>query len=979
MTLDIPIVNGTSYCTITAYSQDSRKKAVEFYSRMVQLDFAEGQEEANSTLLTNGFVSLKIVLEENADEQAKVDERVKYLESCVDSQDWRTLVNKSLVFNIIDTKPLQSAFKQLNYPSQSYPSDLFPMELYTIDPLGNIVGVTSTKNAVSTKPTSVSQLASNILDATSTNSLAGSAAQSGQITRSHSFTDLSYLSTKTTTSYPSLPKHLAAKPGPEKKAIAVMTSGGDAQGMNSNVRAIVRSAIFKGCRAFVIMEGYEGLVRGGPEYIKEFTWEDVRGWTAEGGTNIGTARCMEFRERSGRLLGAQHLIEAGVDALIVCGGDGSLTGADLFRAEWPSLIKELLENNRITQEQFEKYQHLNICGTVGSIDNDMSGTDATIGAYSALDRICTAIDYVEATANSHSRAFVIEVMGRNCGWLALLAGIATSADYIFIPEKPARSSEWQDQMCDIVAKHRAKGKRTTIVIVAEGAIAADLTPISPADVHKVLCDRLGLDTRITTLGHVQRGGAPVAYDRMLATLQGVEAVNAVLESTPETPSPLIAINENKIVRKSLVECVKLTKAVAAAIKDKDFEKAMSLRETEFVEHLNNFMAINSADHNEPNLPADKRLKIAIVNIGAPAGGVNSAVYSMATYCMSQGHKPYAIYNGWTGLARHESVRSLKWQDMFGWQARGGSVLGTNRTTPEDADIGMIAYYFQKYQFDGLVIVGGFEAFTSLHQLERARESYPAFRIPMVLIPATLSNNVPGTEYFLGCDTALNALTSYCDVVKQSAASMRGRVFVVDCQGGNSGYLATCTSLTVGAQASYVPEEGISLEQLQQDILTLGEAFEKAEGRNGFGKLILKSSQSSKAMSAEDIANIITAEANGRFDAKAAIPGHIQQGGLPSPIDRTRATRLAIKAVDFIEEKQDIIKSARLADEEFDPDNKTIYKTASVLGIKGSHVTFTSVRKLYDFETEVEKRMPKVIHWEQTRAIADHLVGRKRVY
>lgn len=150
-----------------------------------------------------------------------------------------------------------------------------------------------------------------------------------------------------------------------------MTSGGDAPGMNSNVRAIVRSAIFKGCRAFVVMEGYEGLVRGGPEYIKEFHWEDVRGWSAEGGTNIGTARCMEFKKREGRLLGAQHLIEAGVDALIVCGGDGSLTGADLFRSEWPSLIEELLKTNRISNEQYERMKHLNICGTVGSIDNDM--------------------------------------------------------------------------------------------------------------------------------------------------------------------------------------------------------------------------------------------------------------------------------------------------------------------------------------------------------------------------------------------------------------------------------------------------------------------------------------------------------------------------------------------------------------------------------------------------------------------------------
>ncbi|CCK72030.1 6-phosphofructokinase subunit beta KNAG_0I02440 [Huiozyma naganishii CBS 8797] len=965
-----PIVNGTSYVTVEAYSDASFQKAAEFYAKFLELDSTKKSD--TETVLFNKLVTVRIVLVEDAARQQAADQQLAALEALTDTQDWRAHFNQSLVFKTTSIVNLQHSLNKLHIPHQVYPSTLLPMELYTVDPLGNVVGVTSTKNSVSSKPTdrNLSSEATAVATALQTG-----AKTSREPSRVHSMTDLSYR-VGTTDSHPSLPKQMT--PAKANKAIAVMTSGGDAQGMNSNVRAIVRTALFKGCKAFVVMEGYEGLVRGGPEYIKEFSWEDVRGWNAEGGTNIGTARCLEFRQREGRLLGALHLIEAGVDALIVCGGDGSLTGADLFRSEWPSLIQELQETGKITQEQHTRYKHLNICGTVGSIDNDMSTTDATIGAYSALDRICQAIDYVEATANSHSRAFVVEVMGRNCGWLALLAGIATSADYIFIPEKPASDGDWQKQMCDIVAKHRARGKRTTIVIVAEGAISADLTPISPSDVHKVLVDKLGLDTRITTLGHVQRGGTAVAYDRILATLQGVEAVNAVLESDADTPSPLIAVNENKITRKPLVESVRLTKSVADAIKAKDFKKAMALRDTEFIEHLNNFMAINSADHVAPKLPRDQRLKIAIVSVGPPAGGINSAVYSMATYCMSQGHKPYAIYNGFSGLARHESVRSLTWKEMIGWQSKGGSEIGTNRVTPNEADIGMIAYYFQKYQFDGLVIVGGFEAFESLHQLETARESYPAFRIPMVLIPATLSNNVPGTEYSLGSDTALNALMKYCDVVKQSAASTRGRTFVVDCQGGNSGYLATCAAICVGAQASYVPEEGISLDQLQEDIASLAESFEKSQGRTGFGKLILKTTNASKALSADKLASIITAEAQGKFDAKPAVPGHVQQGGLPSPIDRTRATRFAIKAVDFIGKQQAIIAGVRAADFQFDANDKAVEATASVLGVKSSHIRFTPIRQLYDNETEISKRMPKIIHWRETREIADHLVGRKRV-
>ena len=212
----------------------------------------------------------------------------------------------------------------------------------------------------------------------------------------------------------------------------------------------MRMAIEKGCEAYCIYEGYSGLVQGGDKYIRKMDWSDVRGWLSEGGTLIGTARCMEFYERPGRLKAARNLVMNGIDALIICGGDGSLTGADLFRAEWPELLEELVQKKELSAEQVAPFKYLNIVGLVGSIDNDMSGTDATIGCFSALGRICEMVDYIEATATSHSRAFVIEVMGRHCGWLALMAGVATGADFVFIPERP-RSDNWREEMCDIIA------------------------------------------------------------------------------------------------------------------------------------------------------------------------------------------------------------------------------------------------------------------------------------------------------------------------------------------------------------------------------------------------------------------------------------------------------------------------------------------------------------------------------------------------
>lgn len=960
-----PIVNGTSSVVLRASTPELLQKAVSFYQDFANLIVQS--ESSSKVILTSGqsFPDHSANIEILLDEQFSQPD-VSVLKKGQSTLDWRS-IRSTVAFEASDS--LVDLYHYVKAREgvisfQVYPSELAPIELYIIDPLNYVVGFTSATHPLARKPKIISPT---LLEPVSTAPPSSSSTSSLGV-HAHP------LLKKTEDSQSDV---VAASPYavPSKRNIAVMTSGGDAPGMNANVRAVVRAALFRGCKAFAVYEGYEGLVKGGPKYIREMSWESVRGWLSEGGTNIGTARCMEFREREGRLLGAKHLIEAGIDALIVCGGDGSLTGADLFRSEWPSLTKELLERGEISQETYTKHQHLNICGTVGSIDNDMSSTDSTIGAYSSLDRICQAIDYIDATANSHSRAFVVEVMGRHCGWLALMAGIATSADYILIPEKPASSKEWQDQMCDIVSKHRERGKRKTIVIVAEGAIAADLTPITSKDVLNVLVDRLGLDTRVTTLGHVQRGGTAVAFDRILATLQGVEAVKAVLESTPSTPSPMIGIIENKICRRPLMEAVKLTKQVAEAISQKDFKKAIGLRDSEFVEHLHNFMAINSADHNEAKLPASEQRKIAIINVGAPAGGMNSAVYAMACYCMSQGHTPYAIHNGFTGLARHESVRSIDWLDIEGLSSKGGSELGTNRATPEEADVGLVAYYFEKYQFDGLVLVGGFEAFESLNQLEKARAEYPAFRIPMVLIPATISNNVPGTEYSLGSDTCLNSLMQYCDVVKQSAASTRDRAFVVEVQGGNSGYIATQAQLACGADASYVPEEGISLDQLDVDIQSLKQSFANSEGRSKYGKLLLKSENASKVLTGEVLAAIITDEAQGAFDAKVAIPGHVQQGAIPSPIDRTRATRLAIKAVQFIEEQGKVINKDSF---EYDPLDKTLQDTAGILGVKSSKLAISSIRRVYDWETHLAKRMPKTISWGETREIADALVGRTKL-
>ncbi|KAF3063707.1 ATP-dependent 6-phosphofructokinase [Daldinia childiae] len=760
-----------------------------------------------------------------------------------------------------------------------------------------------------------------------------------------------------------------------KKKIAVMTSGGDSPGMNAVVRAVVRMAIHMECDPYCIYEGYEGLVQGG-NFIRKMEWNDVRGYLSEGGTLIGTARCMAFYERPGRLTAAKNLILNGIDALIICGGDGSLTGADRFRAEWPSLLEELVSTGQLQAKQIEPYKHLNIVGLVGSIDNDLSGTDATIGAYSALARVCEMVDYIEATASSHSRAFVIEVMGRHCGWLALMAGVATGADFIFIPEKP-REDNWKEEMCQVIRKHRDWGKRKTIVIIAEGALDRHGTKITPEMVKDLLADKSGLalDTRITTLGHVQRGGTAVAYDRMLATLQGVEAVKAVLEATPETETCVIAITENKIIRKPLMAAVQETKKVATAIEAQDFDKAMSLRDTEFSDQYKSYMMTTTMGLDQDiHLENSKRMKIGFINVGAPAGGMNAAIRAGVAYCRSRGHEPLAIHNGFAGFARHHgdsplgAVRHFDWLEVDGWASKGGSEIGTNRELPEESGMELIAKLIEKYEFDALFLIGGFEAFHSISQLRKARAKYPSLCIPMTLLPATISNNVPGTEYSLGSDTCLNELVAYCDKIKQSASATRRRVFVIETQGGRCGYVAILGGLGVGASAVYIPEEGISLDMLNADVKHLKEVFTKDKGQSRAGRLILVNEKASKVYSAKLIADIIREEAHDRFESRDSIPGHVQQGGVPSAMDRCRAVRLAIKCIQHLEEYG---PKPQKTPEKIIQDPLS----ASVIGIKGAHVTFSPMEQIEDNETDWKNRRPTAAHWLDNKEVVDILGGR----
>jgi 6-phosphofructokinase 1 len=713
--------------------------------------------------------------------------------------------------------------------------------------------------------------------------------------------------------------------------------------MNAAVRAVVRTALSRGVEVYAILEGYKGMVAGG-EMIRKMSWDSVGGILQLGGTIIGTARSEEFLTRAGRLRAASNLISNAIDRLVVIGGDGSLTGASVFRQEWPSLLEELVQKGAISRDTAKKHPHLSIVGLAGSIDNDMSGTDMTIGADTALHRIIEAIDAISSTAASHHRSFVVEVMGRRCGYLALMGAIATGADWVLIPESPPEREDWEDEMCQAIRSGRAIGRRHSIVVIAEGAQDRQGRPISSDYVKQVIEKRLGEEARVTILGHVQRGGSPSAFDRYLGTVQGHAAVDELLTADPQAEPRLIGIRQHAVVRSSLAECVEKTHSLAAVIEAQDYETAMAMRGGSFAESYRIFRTIA---HSHPNPPQaeDRQLRLAIMHAGGPSPGMNTAVRVAVRLGMDQGHTLLGIRNGFPGLIQGDFTE-LGWMSVSGWVARGGAELGTSRYLPEGRDFYSIAKNLEAQRVEGLLIIGGWTAYEGAYHLFSRRSDFPSFNIPILCLPASIDNNLPGSDLSVGSDTALNSIVVNVDKIKQSAVATR-RCFVVEVMGRDCGYLALLSGLATGAERAYLPEEGVTLADLVADVDKLVEGFQHGK-RLG---LMIRSENAGGLYNVSFMSTLFEKEGGGLFDVRQAILGHIQQGGSPSPFDRIQATRLAAHSIDFLVQEAGRASPA-----------------AAAIGLLSGRVEFTS---LYDFNRLVEPgfQRPKDQWWLDLRSVA----------
>jgi 6-phosphofructokinase 1 len=307
--------------------------------------------------------------------------------------------------------------------------------------------------------------------------------------------------------------------------VAVLTSGGDAPGMNAATRAIVRTGVLHGLQMFGVRRGYAGLIAG--EFL-HLGPREVGGIIHQGGTMLGTSRCEEFKTDAGQRAAAQQLHDRDISHLIVIGGNGSQIGSHALASHGVRVI-----------------------GVASTIDNDLYGTDVSIGTSTALDTALDAIDRLRITAASHERAFLVEVMGRHCGYLALSAAIAGGAEAVILPEIETTPQELAEQLR---ASHE-RGKKHAIVVVAEGAKYNADALVDYFDRHAA---RLGTQLRMTRLGHVQRGGAPNAFDRILASRLGTHAIELIGHGARDC---LVGIRGSDIISTPLGDVVGNSKAL----------------------------------------------------------------------------------------------------------------------------------------------------------------------------------------------------------------------------------------------------------------------------------------------------------------------------------------------------------------------------------------------------------------------------------
>ena len=465
----------------------------------------------------------------------------------------------------------------------------------------------------------------------------------------------------------------------------------------------------------------------------------------------------------------------------------------------------------------------------------------------------------------------------------------------------------------------------------------------------MLEERLGEDTRVTILGHVQRGGAPSAFDRSMSSILGHAAVEEVLAATPQSVPQLLGIRDNRVAKVPLMECVARTRELAERIAARDYDTALTMRGDSYTEMIHVFRSISRA---LPSPQTRRRpARIALLNVGGLAPGMNAIAGAAVRLGLDRGHTMLGVDGSFRGLIDGD-VRELEWGDVEGWSSRGGAELGISRHVPTVEDLDAIGRGLEDQRVDGLLIIGGWDAFEAAHTMDRERERYPAFEIPTICLPATIDNNIPNSELSVGADSALNLIVDSIDRVRQAGTASR-RCFVVETMGGFCGYLALLGGLSGGAVRVYLHEEGITLKELAHDVERMVDSFQV--GQRLF--LTVMNEQASPMYTSDFLCRLFEQESQGLFDARELVLGQTQQGGAPSPFDRILGTRLAAHSIDWLSYQIDSASAG-----------------GAVIGLHEGQVRMLPVRDAEEL-ADWEHRRPLRQWWMQLRPIIDVLASR----
>lgn len=722
--------------------------------------------------------------------------------------------------------------------------------------------------------------------------------------------------------------------------IGVMTSGGDSPGMNAAVRAVVRQALHHNIEVFGIQNGFEGLISGN---IRPLGWHDVGGIINRGGTFLGTARSERFRTLEGRREAVRNLLSFQIDALVVIGGDGSLTGAKILVEEWEEHLKAI--NSEETDSA--SFSMLKVVGLPGSIDNDLYGTDMSIGADTALNHIIRAMDDISSTAASHQRTFVIETMGRHCGYLALMSGLAGGASWVLIPEEEL-DVRWHHKMIEVIDKSRKAGRPHQMIVVAEGARHPDGLRIRSEEIKDLAARKLNLDVRLTVLGHIQRGGSPTAFDRILATRLGVAAVEFLINNSNEPVCHMVGLVKNKPAFTPLEEVIAKSREVEEAVERGDYRHAQELRGESFRKALELAKMLTQIT---PARTCTDEGSVLVFTGGADSPGMNTLVSVLGRCLLNHGIRVMAARNTFLGLIQGD-IFPLNWDELVGWINKPSSEIGAMRIDLKDSDYARISEQLERHKIIGIVAIGGLKTYYSMERFVELRDRFPNFNIPVILIPASIDNNLPGTEFSVGADTALNSIVEAVDKIRNTAGASR-RTFIVEVMGRQSGFLALLGGMASGAEKAYIPEKGISLKDLVGDVEMLRESFDCGKKMVVF----IKNEAASQYYTTDFIRRVLEEEGGGKFGVRTTILGHIQRGGSPTAFDRVLACRFGAYAASIMVE--------------FLNQRDLHYKEALALGLKGRAITATPLEEVMK-EMDREHNRPANQWFLELIEVADRL-------